>query len=106
MKYKMKVTQGKHPVTEVIFEEEKYQLVGEMLLAERSFLPQMLDALENILKKGEASESFAGNAFSMFITSETTKIANDINGEETEAPTKELNKLIKRYQKQNAKLHS
>ena len=106
MKYTFKTTRGKRQLLEVVFADEKYMLIGEMLLAERSFLPQMLEALENILKKGEASESFAGNAFSMFITSETTKIANDINGEETEAPTKELNKLIKRYQKQNAKLHS
>lgn len=105
MKYTFITTQGKRPLIEVMFAEEKYKLIGEMLLAERSFLPQLLEALDRVLKKREANGQFAGNAFSLFITGETTKITNDINGEETEAPTKELCKLIKRYQKQYAKLN-
>ena len=105
MKYTFKTTRGKRQLLEVVFADEKYMLIGEMLLAERSFLPQMTEALDSVLKQGEGNGQFAGNAFSLFITKETTKITNDINGEETEASTKELCKLTKRYQKQYAKLN-
>lgn len=105
MKYKVRTTRGKRPMVEVLFEDEQFTLVGEMLLAERSFLSEMLKAVEGVLDNAETdAESFSGNAFTMFVTNETTKITNDINGEETEAPTKDLKKLIKVYQKQYGKL--
>ena len=39
------------------------------------------------------------------MTPESTKIANDINGEEIEVPTKDLLKLAKAYQKQYDRIH-
>ncbi len=100
MKYKLRTTEGAHPRVLVDFEDNRYDLVGEMLLAERGLLSEMIKSLDCVLKgKASDSESFAGNAFSLYITRETTKITNDINTEETEAPTKALKKLIKVYKK-------
>ena len=101
MKYKIHTTHGAHPPVQVAFEEQKYALIGEMLLAERAFLDNIIAALDAVLKDAAVeANSFSGNAFSMFVTAENTKITNDINGEETEAPTKDLKKLAKGYKKQ------
>ena len=105
MKYKIITTRGARPLVEVQFEDKRFSLVGEMLLAERGCLPQMRASLEKVLKSADTeNETFAGNAFSLFITKETTKLSNDINGEEAEAPTKELSRLIKVYQRQYARI--
>lgn len=101
MKYKVRTIRGKHPLVEVVFEDERNSLLGEMLLAERPFLGDMIKSLDSVLGGGDISaESFSGNAFTIFITKETAKISNDINGEETEAGTADLKKLIKAYKKQ------
>ncbi len=105
MKYKVRTIRGKHPAVEVQFEDAQYALAGEMLLAERAFLGEMLKTIDSVLEhETPGAESFSGNAFNMFVTAETTKITNEINGEETEAPTGDLKKLIKVYQKQYGKL--
>ena len=104
MKYKVRTVRGKRPYVQVDFEDEKYNLVGEMLLAERGLLNELIRSLDSVLDGGEESGSFAGNAFSVSITRETANITNDINGEETLAPSKELRKLTKVYQKQYVKL--
>lgn len=101
MKYKVRTKRGKHPLVEVVFENEDHSLIGEMLLAERPFLDGMIKALEAVLSGGEISaDSFSGNAFTIYITKETARISNDINGLETEAPTADLKKLVKAYKKQ------
>lgn len=105
MKFKVKTTRGKRPLVEVEFEEHKYALAGELLLAERPFLGEIIKALNKTLgDENSAAESFSGNAFTIYITRETTKISNDINGEEVQTPTKDLLKLTKAYQKQYGKL--
>lgn len=103
MKYKVKTIRGKHPRVEVFFEDEKYALAGEMLLSERPFLNDIITALEGVIRSGDA-ESFSGNAFTVYITHETTKITNDVNGEETETVTGDLLKLTKAYQKQYGRI--
>ena len=101
MKCKVKTIRGKHPRVEVVFEKEKYALAGELLLAERPFLGEII----NVGSGQEAAGNFSGNAFSVWVTPESTKIANDINGEEIEVPTKDLLKLAKAYQKQYDRIH-
>lgn len=104
LKYKIKTTHDRHPIATVEFEDEKYNLAGELLLAERSTLAQLLEALDGVLKTGGAADSFSGNAFTVYITKETTKITNDINGEEAEIATADLRKLTKTYKRQNDRI--
>ena len=75
-----------------------------MLLAERSFLPALLEAFESVLSGEEESAEFSGNAFTAFITKETTKVTNDINGDEAELPTADLKKLTKVYKRKNDRI--
>ena len=105
MKGKVKTIRGKHPRVEVVFEKEKYALAGELLLAERPFLGEIIKLLSDVGSGQEAAGNFSGNAFSVWVTPESTKIANDINGEEIEVPTKDLLKLAKAYQKQYDRIH-
>ena len=106
MKYKIRTVNSRRKFPEVVFEDEKYSLIGEMLLAERAFLTQLLDALDSASKDPDAGNAaFAGNAFSLFIAGDHTKITNDITGTETEAPTADLKKLVRTYQRHYDKLH-
>jgi hypothetical protein len=105
MKYKFVTTDTPRPLTTVVFEDEKYSLLGEMLVAERGLLSGMLDELDNVLrKKNVQNAEFSGNAFTLYITDATTNITDDISGGETEAHTKELRRLVKAYKKHNDKL--
>lgn len=105
MKYKLKTSRGKRPVVEVEFEEERYSLLGEMLLAERGLLTELIDVLDEVHKSKETEvKTFSGNAFTVYIEGENVKITNDINGEETEASAAELRKLTKAYKKHYDKL--
>ena len=63
LKYKITTTHGKHPIAEVRSEDERCVIAGEMLLAERGLLQNLLDAVNSVLKDGKDCESFAGNAF-------------------------------------------
>ncbi len=104
MKYTVRTTRGRHRLVEVEFEDKRYGLIGEMLLAERPFLNQIISALDKALECGETNEAFAGNAFSIEANSETAIITNDINDSKAEAPTKELKKLVKAYKNQYDKI--
>lgn len=105
MKCKVKTIRGKHPKVEVVFEKEKYALAGELLLAERPFLGDIIQTLADVSGGQEAAGIFSGNAFTISVTPENTKITNDINSEEIEVPTKDLLKLAKAYQKQYDRIH-
>ena len=48
MKYKVRTIRGRHQYVQVDFEDEKYNLVGEMLMAEKSFLQQIIKMLESV----------------------------------------------------------
>lgn len=104
LKYKIKATHGKHPIAEVKSDDQRCVIAGEMLLAERGLLQHLIDALDSVLKEGETSQCFSGNAFSAFITRETTKISNDINGDETELATTDFKKLAKEYKRKNDRI--
>lgn len=104
MKYTVRTTRGKHKLVEVEFEDERYELIGEMLLAERPFLNQIIRTLDKALENGETAEAFSGNAFSIEANCETAKITNDINDSKAEAPTNELKKLVKAYKNQYDKI--
>ena len=104
LKYKITTTHGKHPIAEVRSEDERCVIAGEMLLAERGLLQNLLDAVNSVLKDGEPCASFAGNAFSAYITPDTTKSSNEITDGGTELPTADIKKLIKEYKRKNERI--
>ena len=89
MKYKVKTLRGKRALVTVEFEEERFALAGELMLAERPFLRQIIRELENTRANGNHG-SFA----------EQTAIENEVNGASVTVPTDDLLKLAKAYQKQ------
>ena len=99
MKYKVKTLRGKRALVTVEFEEERFALAGELMLAERPFLRQIIRELENTRANGNHG-SFAGNAFSLSIAPDRTASENEVNGASVTVPTDDLLKLAKAYQKQ------
>lgn len=97
IKYEIKLTQNQRPVPVVVFEDEKYSLLNEFLLAERSFRREVLSAVNNVDLGMAESESFSGNAFTLVIDGETCKIINDTDDRELEVPTAEFKKILLEY---------
>ena len=97
IKYEIKATQGKHPVPTVIFEDEKYSLLNEFLLAERSFRRELLSLVNEVDLNMSDSESFTGNAFSLEIGKENCVITNDADDRELELLTAEFKKILLDY---------
>ncbi len=98
MNYTIKSSGGKQPVPVVAFADEKYALAGEFLLAEaRSFRAAILAALDEPGTGKKKKSSFSGNAFSLEIHADTTKIVNDITGQECVVPTGEFRRLAIDY---------
>ena len=97
IKYEIKLTQNQRPVPVVVFEDEKFSLLNEFLLAERSFRREVLSAVNNVDLGMAESESFSGNAFTLVIDGETCKIINDTDDRELEVPTAEFKKILLEY---------
>jgi len=98
MKYEIRMTEGKHPVPVVVFEDRKYELVGAFLLAEaRSFSDEILHVIDAVCVDGGASGEFAGNVFRLEIAAEMTNVVDDIMGKECEIGTKELRGIVEAY---------
>ena len=97
IKYEIKLTQNQRPVPVVVFEDEKYSLLNEFLLAERSFRREVLSAVNNVDLGMAESESFSGNAFTLVIDGENCKIINDTDDRVLEVPTAEFKKILLEY---------
>ncbi len=95
MKYSIKISGKRKKIPVVIFEDKKYDLIGEFLLAERSTLKYFLDALENADKDSETEIS--GNAFTLTADKEKTTVTCDITDQSVAADTSELKALINDY---------
>ena len=93
MNYEIKITEHKRPLPYVVFEDEKYDLLGEFLLAERSFRRDILAAAND----DAGSADFSGNAFSLEINRDTCRITNDLDGRELELPTSEFKAVLLDY---------
>ena len=102
LKYKIEIEGKRRPLPVVTFEDERYTLAGTFLLAEaRSFGKEIMAELDKVCVEGKSSAEFSGNAFSLEIGPETTKVVDDIMGDECELPTKEMRKLVEEYRKAN-----
>ncbi len=97
IKYEIKLTQNQRPVPVVIFEDEKYSLLNEFLLAERSFRREVLSAVNNVDLGIAESENFSGNAFTLVIDGGNCKIINDTDDRELEVPIVEFKKILLEY---------
>lgn len=97
MNYEIKITEHKHPLPYVVFEDKKYDLLGEFLLAERSFSREILSITNDVDLGMSESESFTGNVFTLEINKDTCKITNDSDGRELEAATKDFKAVLLDY---------
>ena len=97
MNYEIKITKHKHPVPYVVFEDEAYNLLGEFLLAERSFKREILSVTNNVDLGFSESESFTGNVFSLDINKDACKITNDSDGRELKVATQDFKAVLLDY---------
>ena len=97
MKYEIKFTEHKHPVPYAVFEDEKYDLLGEFLLAERSFRREILSLTNEVDLGASESESFTGNAFSLTVTKESCKITSQSDDRELTVATADFKAILLDY---------
>ena len=97
IKYEIKISQGKRPMPVVVFEDEGFDLLGEFLLAEKSFRREILSTVNDVDLDMSESGSFTGNAFTLEVNGKTCKITNDIDGRELEVSTEDFKKLLLEY---------
>ena len=97
MNYEIKITEHKRPVPYVVFEDEKYDLLGEFMLSERSFRREILSLTNDVDLGLSESENFTGNAFSLEISKDTCKIINNIDDRELDVTTKEFKSVLLDY---------
>lgn len=97
MKYEIKLSAHKRPVPYVVFEDEAYRLLGEFLLAERSFRRELLSITNDVDLGFSQEESFSGNAFTLEINQNTCKITNDSDGRELEVDTADFKEVLLDY---------
>ncbi len=97
MNYEIKITEHKHPVPYVVFEDKSYDLMGEFLLAERSFRREILSLTNDVDLGMTESECFSGNAFTLEINKDTCKITNDNDNRELEVTIKDFKAVLLDY---------
>lgn len=97
IKYEIKSTGGEHPVPVVVFEDESNALLGEFLLAERSFRREILSLINEVDLNMSECESFSGNAFTLEADKSTCRISSDINTAELEVGTADFKQLLLDY---------
>lgn len=97
MNYEIKITEHKHPVPYVVFEDKSYDLLGEFLLAERSFRREILSLTNDVDLGMSESECFTGNAFTLEINKDTCRITNDNDSRELEVTIKDFKAVLLDY---------
>lgn len=97
MNYEIKITEHNHPVPYVVFEDQKYDLLGEFLLAERSFRREILSLTNDVDLWSSDSESFTGNAFTLELTEDTCKITSLNDDRELVVATKDFKAVLLDY---------
>lgn len=97
MNYEIKISEHKHPVPYVVFEDKAYDLLGEFLLAERSFRREILSVTNDVDLGISEKENFAGNAFTLELTKDTCKITCDSDNRELEVGTKDFKAVLLDY---------
>lgn len=97
MRYKIRLTK-KSPVMPVVtFEDEKYSLLGEFLLAERGLLGHFSERLDELTDGPVTEAEVSGNVFTMTADNEYTTISNEITGQDITVNTSEFKELLLKY---------
>ena len=96
LQFSIKPGRGKRPPT-VQFEDQHYALASELLLAERSILPQLCELLTNAAEEDFSDESLSGNAFTVEVSHRKTVITNDVTDKTLEIPTADLRVSAEAY---------
>lgn len=97
MRYTIRLTE-KEPVFPVVeFEDRKYNLLGEFMLAERGLLRHFADKFDELMPDSETSVEVSGNVFTMTSDNKFTTISNDITEQEITVDTSEFMELIIKY---------
>lgn len=96
--FTIKPGKGKRPPT-VQFEDKGYALASELLLAERSILPQLCELLTNAAEEDFTEERLSGNAFTVEVSRRKTVITNDVTDKTLEIPTADLKTAAEAYAK-------
>ena len=96
LQFSIKPGRGKRPPT-VQFEDQHYALASELLLAERSILPQLCELLTNAAEEDFSDESLSGNAFTVKVSRRKTVITNDVTDKTLEIPTADLRAAAEAY---------
>ena len=97
IQYEIKSTGGERPVPVVVFEDEGNALLGEFLLAERSFRREILSLINEVDLKMSERESFSGNAFTLEADSRSCTITNDLTEAELTVATADFKQLLLDY---------
>ncbi len=90
-----------HPVPVVIFEDSRYSLISEFLLAEaRSLGTEILSFLESCRKDSPATE-FSGNVFRIEAAADGLQIINDITDKSCRISPDDLIPILQEYLQQS-----
>ena len=92
---KYKVRRDRHAVPIFEFEDKRYGLLGEFLLAEcRNFGPELLNFLDD--KAGQRAE-FAGNVFRVELAESEVRLVNDLTDKECLIRTEDFQSVVRSY---------
>ena len=99
IKYKIKYIEGDHPLAAVEFEDEKYKMLGEFMLAERSFRRDILGIVNEVDLGLSYKEYFSGNVYTLMVTPESCVLTNNLDDDapSLKVDTPEFKKIFLDY---------
>ena len=90
--YTIRISQGKKAIPVMETSDPKYQLAGELFLAERSFLKELISFAED-----DSESEFNGNAFSVRKEADSVLIENTVTEEEIKLVQSDFLDLLNAY---------
>ncbi|MED9970652.1 MAG: hypothetical protein UFA98_11735 [Ruminococcus sp.] len=99
IEYTISVIDGKKKIPVIEFSDSQYDLIGELFLAERSFLSKIKKFL-----KDENKTEFTANVFSITKAGEEIQLENDITEQEITVGKDDFTLLLNAYYNEYKKL--
>ena len=100
IEYKINVIKGRRLLPSAEFEDEKYALLGEFLLAERSFLRKAAEFLKT------SSKRISFNVFSLEKSDGSIIINNDVSGKSLTVGREDFAEVLNAYREKARELKS
>ncbi len=101
MNYTIELSGGKNKFPVVRFDDERYELISEFLIAERGLIGQFLKVLEEIEESNDTQTELSGNAFTVTADNNRSLIRCDIDDRTAESDTSELISVMTAYIRSN-----